>query len=89
MMQFFLTMPINRMMPTIATRSDPCERPSATAARRGRPRVGWNYWGLTRSQKGFDHTLICIESFVRQYGIGLNLRQNRVGTFKIMRLTTS
>src|SRR5262249_19626572 len=41
-----------------------------------------------RREKGFDHALIGLEGFIRQYGIGFHLRQEHVGACKIMRLTT-
>ena len=51
--------------------------------------LGWDYWVFPRRHEGFDHAFIGIEGFVGQQGIGFHLRQEHVGTFKIMRLTTS
>ena len=36
-----------------------------------------------------DHTLVGIEGFVRQQGIGLHLRQERIGSFQVMGLAGS
>ena len=38
-----------------------------------------------RTQR-FDHALVGIEGFIRQQGIGLHLRQERIGSFQIMGL---
>jgi hypothetical protein len=50
---------------------------------------GRNYGRLARRHEWFDHALVGIEGFIGQHGIGFHLRQQRVGAFKIMRLTTS
>jgi hypothetical protein len=47
----------------------------------------WDHWRLARRHEGFDHALIGIEGFIGQQGISFHLRQERVGTFEIMRLT--
>ena len=58
-------------------------------ARRLATALGWDYWGLARRYEGFDHAFIGIEGFICQQGVGFHLRQEHVGAFKIMRLTTS
>jgi hypothetical protein len=48
--------------------------------------LGRDHGGLARRKQRFDHALVGIKGFVRQQGIGLHLRQQRVGTFEIMGL---
>ena len=49
---------------------------------------GRDHWGLARRQEGFDNALIGIKGFVAQHGIGFHVRQERVGAFQIVYLTT-
>jgi hypothetical protein len=51
------------------------------------PPLGRNYRGFSHRQEGLDHALIGIKGFIGQHDIGFHLRQERVGTFEIMRLT--
>jgi len=61
---------------------------SIKIARRLAIALGWNYRGLPRRQKGFNHAFIGIEGLISRQGIGFHLRQERVGAFKIMRLAS-
>ena len=48
---------------------------------------GRDHGGLARRKQRFDHAFVGIKGFVPQQGIGLHLRQQRVGAFEIMGLT--
>ena len=48
--------------------------------------LGWDHERFACCEQGFDHALVGIESFVCQQGIGLHLRQQRIGAFQIMGL---
>src|SRR5260370_39397045 len=48
--------------------------------------LGWDRERFSCRTQRFDHALVGIEGFIRQQGIGLHLRQERIGSFQIMGL---
>ena len=47
---------------------------------------GWDDELFSCRKQGFDHALVGIESFIRQQGIGLHLRQERIGSLQVVGL---
>jgi hypothetical protein len=50
---------------------------------------GWDHELFSCRKQRFDHALVGIEGFIRQQGIGLHLRQQRIGSFQVMGLAGS
>ena len=51
--------------------------------------LGWDYGRFPGREQRLNDALIGIESLVCQQGVGLHLRQERVGTFQIVDLARS
>ena len=47
---------------------------------------GWDHEFFSCRKQWLDHALVGIEGFIRQQGIGLHLRQERIGSLQVMGL---
>jgi hypothetical protein len=51
--------------------------------------LGWDHELFSCRKQRFDHALVGSEGFIREQGIGLHLRQERIGSFQVMGLAGS